>query len=1008
MSEPSSSPAPEQTSETAQPSNTRLIAVLSTATRISLFDGTGRPVDEFDVVQYITPQERKGQQEAPLISELQWDEDRKILAVRMENAPVVLFYDAENRKVTVADITAGGDESAMCLAWGKSVKSHLIAVGTASGSLVIVSNTGVKLCTFSNLHGRPIISAITDPSGRVYTVSGDGLLCVSELGDKERVWIRHSLKFDTRQLQAAMAVVAPSPDPSVPQEKIPILCVGINKSGVFSRVENVMNSLLLFPSAATPEDLAQFFVLSFPEEYGYIIGYKLFPTYVLACFSSGYIAALASNTGQILHIVRVTDRPVTSVAFCEAKPSLVAISISHKKADQNVIVLNLNDWKTVRMGFPLYLPKHSALIAIAKMRWNPDGNTLAVACTTGCAHVYHLPPDLNSNATYWDYNIHCFPVLYNNKYGTLAYYENTQSMMIPSSLPELSMNYIASTVSTPHAGENDVGASVAAMGFPPPDYKRVDYQLTLGFASEDDALKMQELITSLNPLDAIEFNPEDDAKAEAANTANSQPNDPSFPIFLQLSAFLSHESEYTNAHAARFLQLTKAPWKPTNLVALINPVAGAKKARAVLDNVMPVFDAAGVKLTQIETQNAGFAREFGEKFDLSSTDGVICVSGDTTLAEVLSGMSARPDKEKALRVPLGLIPAGNNNALAVSFREETPLSAALRIVRGKRTPLDAMKVTIGGQERVALVDLAFGMVGDWNTGGSSNWKFMGSLRKIGSGLAGMATMKPHEARFFYVPPTEAQARSREEINRRQNGDFDEDEIENRPEPSVSLAGDESEEALPHLPGSQVENDRQRIKPGQFEEGIRTKCRAGCEYCNKNAQGQQQGQGPLQEGAAPPAAAADGAAPAPAEEKKAGDEWLELVRYCDPPDATPEQIATRQEPWTAIVAGNTPKLNAVTAMTPFAHMSDGLIDVVLVRPTSKMKMVKLVGQLAAASGEYLNKPKICSYLQVRKLKLENLKPKGVKINIDGTMIEMKEGESVVLETLPSFFTFFGGW
>lgn len=49
---------------------------------------------------------------------------------------------------------------------------------------------------------------------------------------------------------------------------------------------------------------------------------------------------------------------------------------------------------------------------------------------------------------------------------------------------------------------------------------------------------------------------------------------------------------------------------------------------------------------------------------LSEWDGIVTLSGDGLLYEVLNGLLHRPDWEEAVKMPLGILPCGSGNALA--------------------------------------------------------------------------------------------------------------------------------------------------------------------------------------------------------------------------------------------------------------------------------------------------------------------------------------------------------
>jgi hypothetical protein len=61
------------------------------------------------------------------------------------------------------------------------------------------------------------------------------------------------------------------------------------------------------------------------------------------------------------------------------------------------------------------------------------------------------------------------------------------------------------------------------------------------------------------------------------------------------------------------------------------------------------------------------------------------VGGDGLINEVVNGLMNREDKEHAIKIPIGIIPAGSQNALAVSGSGGSdPELHALAIIKGRK------------------------------------------------------------------------------------------------------------------------------------------------------------------------------------------------------------------------------------------------------------------------------------------------------------------------------------
>jgi diacylglycerol kinase (ATP) len=119
------------------------------------------------------------------------------------------------------------------------------------------------------------------------------------------------------------------------------------------------------------------------------------------------------------------------------------------------------------------------------------------------------------------------------------------------------------------------------------------------------------------------------------------------------------------------------------LLFIVNPRAGINKSRAPLFDAVSIFCSAGYLVSVQETAAAGdatrIAREYGGDFDL-----VVCVGGDGTLNEMLSGLMALPQ-----RPPVGYLPHGSTNDFATSLHlPSSPVKAAQQIVLSHVQPLD--------------------------------------------------------------------------------------------------------------------------------------------------------------------------------------------------------------------------------------------------------------------------------------------------------------------------------
>ena len=119
------------------------------------------------------------------------------------------------------------------------------------------------------------------------------------------------------------------------------------------------------------------------------------------------------------------------------------------------------------------------------------------------------------------------------------------------------------------------------------------------------------------------------------------------------------------------------------IMLLINPNAGRGGFRLGLADVLQVFHEAGYRSTVFFTDGRGDATELAAEH-AAEYDRVVCVGGDGTLSETISGLMLCPE-----RPSLGYIPMGTTNDVAATLRlSHIPAAAARTAVRGRARPLD--------------------------------------------------------------------------------------------------------------------------------------------------------------------------------------------------------------------------------------------------------------------------------------------------------------------------------
>ncbi|CAL4961046.1 unnamed protein product [Urochloa decumbens] len=187
------------------------------------------------------------------------------------------------------------------------------------------------------------------------------------------------------------------------------------------------------------------------------------------------------------------------------------------------------------------------------------------------------------------------------------------------------------------------------------------------------------------------------------------------------------------AWAERMTRCLDSFGRPKRLFVFVNPFGGKKCAKKIYDaEIKPLFEAAGVSITVQETEYPGHAREVASSLDLAKYDGIVCVSGDGVLVEVVNGILQRTDWKEAIKMPIGVVPAGTGNGMAKSLlhaaSETCSVSnAVFAIIRGHKQSLDVCTILQGEKKFFSVLLMTWGLVADIDIE-SERYRWMGSAR----------------------------------------------------------------------------------------------------------------------------------------------------------------------------------------------------------------------------------------------------------------------------------------
>ncbi|KAH1218093.1 Sphingosine kinase 1 [Glycine max] len=135
----------------------------------------------------------------------------------------------------------------------------------------------------------------------------------------------------------------------------------------------------------------------------------------------------------------------------------------------------------------------------------------------------------------------------------------------------------------------------------------------------------------------------------------------------------------------------------SSLLVFVNPFGGKQSAKKIFaEQVKSLLEDAQIQITVQETKHELHAKEVARSLDITKYHGIVCVSGDGILVEVVNGLLQREDWDTAIKMPLGVVPAGNGMAKSLLDSVGDPCevaNAVLAIIRGSKRPLDVATIT---------------------------------------------------------------------------------------------------------------------------------------------------------------------------------------------------------------------------------------------------------------------------------------------------------------------------
>ena len=143
---------------------------------------------------------------------------------------------------------------------------------------------------------------------------------------------------------------------------------------------------------------------------------------------------------------------------------------------------------------------------------------------------------------------------------------------------------------------------------------------------------------------------------------------------------------------------------------------------------------------------ANYAREHAKTLNLDEYRGIVAVSGDGLVYEIINGLMERADWETAIKTPITQIPGGSANALACNlaymseeiFRtlklDEFSTLMTFSLLKASPTPLDLISIQLAnGTVLQSFLTVEWAIIADVDLE-SEKYRFLGDLRFSIGGL----------------------------------------------------------------------------------------------------------------------------------------------------------------------------------------------------------------------------------------------------------------------------------
>ncbi|XP_025116164.1 LOW QUALITY PROTEIN: sphingosine kinase 1-like [Pomacea canaliculata] len=195
------------------------------------------------------------------------------------------------------------------------------------------------------------------------------------------------------------------------------------------------------------------------------------------------------------------------------------------------------------------------------------------------------------------------------------------------------------------------------------------------------------------------------------------------------------------------------------LLVFVNPSSGSGRALQTFKNeVVNMLEEANIPFKLVVTEYAGHAQDMVQNLELSDWGGLVIVSGDGLIFEVINGLMKRVDWSSAIKTPVGCVPGGSGNALACSINysagEPVDVDAALHstfiLVKHRVLPMDLVLIQTPTHQYFSFLSVTWGIVADIDFE-SEKYRNLGEARFTFGAIKRIANLRSYQGRLSFLP-----------------------------------------------------------------------------------------------------------------------------------------------------------------------------------------------------------------------------------------------------------------